>query len=134
MHCAAVLDHFSADLNHYIVEDFENLWLFATVHIHDLGLLLLRRGLNDDLASHGRIDGQQPLNAKLFDHHVWATLGDTHHAGALAALLSAHALQALEIEVSVELYASCACKLSHAVLPVHLVALLCHLKLVSHVV
>lgn len=134
MHGAAVLDHLGADLNHYIVEDLENLWLFAAVHIHDFCLLLLRRGLNDDLASHGRIDGQQPLNAELFDHYVWATLGDAHHAGALTALLSAHTLQALEIEVSVELYAGCACKLSHAVLPVHLVALLRHLKLVSHVI
>ena len=134
LNCAAVLDHLCADLYHYVVENLEDLRLFAAINIDDSCLFLLRRGFNDDLASHGRIDGKQPLNAELFYHNVGATLSNAHDAGALAALLAADALQALKVEVSVELHACCACELSHAILAVHLITLLRHLELVSHVV
>ena len=82
----------------------------------------------------GRIERQKTLDAELLDHDVWATLCDPHHAGALEALVTIRTLHTLEVQVGVELDGRLTRELSHPVFAVHLVTLLGHLELVSHVV
>jgi hypothetical protein len=83
-------------------------------------------------ALHGSFNNKQSLNSVLLNHNIDTTLSDSHYNGCLETVSGAR--QTLEVEVSVELYTSLGRESGHPVFAIHLVALLCHLKFVNHIV
>jgi len=132
--CASVLHHLSSDFNVHIVEHFEYLWLLGPIFEDYHSLLLLRLRLDHDFVSNSWVKSQKAFETKLLDHDIGATLGNPHHTGTLFALRTLAAHERLEVEVSVELDTGLGGQLSHPVLAIHLVALLGHLELVSHII
>ena len=134
LNCAPIFDHLGSDLNIDIVEDLERHILRTAISEDYSGFFALRIRLNPYYILVGCIHCQQAFDTVLLNHDVGSRVGDAHDRGALVAIVPSVALQALEVEIGIELYRGLTGQLSHSVFPIHLVTLLRHLELIRHII